>query len=93
MLDVLHDPEGERPDGSLMLDSLRIEIARALSSLTEREKDVVTQYYGIAGTQALSLDEIGEKFDLTKERVRQIREKAIRKLRNSSCNRNLLAFL
>jgi RNA polymerase primary sigma factor len=92
MLDVLHDPEGEKPDDSLMLDSLRIEVARALSSLTEREKDVVTRYYGI-GAQALSLDEIGEKFDLTRERVRQIKEKAIRKLRNSSRNKNLLTFL
>jgi RNA polymerase primary sigma factor len=93
VMDILFDPDNAKPDDSLMLDSLRIEVSRALSSLTEREKSVITQYYGIAGSQALSLEEIGEKYDLTRERVRQIKEKAIRKLRNSTRNKNLLTYL
>ncbi|MGZ3864574.1 MAG: sigma-70 family RNA polymerase sigma factor [Bacteroidia bacterium] len=93
VMDVLSDPDNEKPDDSLMLASLRIEITRALSSLTERERNVVIQYYGISGTAALSLEEIGQKFELTRERVRQIKEKAIRKLRSSSRNKNLLSYL
>jgi RNA polymerase primary sigma factor len=93
LLDMVHDPSNTKPDDALMLESLRIEIKRALSSLTEREKSVIVQHYGIGGTTALSLSEISEKYDLTGERVRQIKEKAIRKLRNSSKNARLIPFL
>jgi RNA polymerase primary sigma factor len=93
ILDMVHDPTNTKPDDALMLESLRIEIKRALSSLTEREKSVIVQHYGIGGTTALSLSEISEKYDLTGERVRQIKEKAIRKLRNSSKNARLIPFL
>lgn len=93
ILDVIFNPDAEKPDDALILDSLRTEITRALSCLTEREKTVLVQYYGISGTQALSLEEIGEKLNLTRERVRQIKEKAIRRLRRSPQNKNLLTFL
>lgn len=93
ILDILFNPGDKKPDDSLMLESLQIEITRALSVLTEREKIIIMEYYGLAGVQAASLEEIGEKFDLTRERVRQIKEKAIRKLRSSSKNKNLLNFL
>ncbi|MBX3164666.1 MAG: sigma-70 family RNA polymerase sigma factor [Bacteroidetes bacterium] len=91
ILDVVFNPDAEKPDDVLMLDSLRIEINRTLSCLTEREQSVIIQSYGINGAQALSLEEIGEKLDLTRERVRQIREKAIRRLRRN--NKNLLPYL
>lgn len=93
ILDMMHDPSTEKPDDALMHESLRIEVTRALSSLTEREKSVIIQHYGIGGTAALSLSEISEKYDLTGERVRQIKEKAIRKLRSSSKNARLIPFL
>lgn len=93
LLDVLHDPENDKPDDLLMLTSLRTEIKRALSTLTEREKDVLIQYYGISGMAALSLEEIGQKYDLTRERVRQIKEKALRKLKSASRNKNLRSYL
>jgi RNA polymerase primary sigma factor len=93
LLDVIHDPENGKPDDSLMLSSLRTEIGRALATLTEREKDVLIQYFGIAGITALSLEEIGQKYDLTRERVRQIKEKAIRKLKSVSRNKNLRSYL
>lgn len=92
ILDVVFNSDDEKPDDALMLDSLRIEITRALSTLTEREKSVIILYYGLTGTQSLSLEEIGEKYDLTRERVRQIKEKAIKKLRSNSRNKNLLGY-
>ncbi len=93
ILDVLFNPDDTKPDDALMADSLRIEITKALRTLTEREKSVIMQYYGIAGNQSMSLEEIGEKLDLTRERVRQIKEKAIRKLRAGSRNKHLLTYL
>lgn len=93
IMDLLFNPEDEKPDDSLMRSSLRIEISRALATLTQREKDVILQYFGINGTPALSLEEIGEKYELTRERVRQIKEKAIRKLKSSSRNRHLMTYL
>lgn len=93
IMDILFNPDDEKPDDALMLASLQTEIMRVLSVLTQREKDVIIQYFGISGTQALSLEEIGEKYELSRERVRQIREKAIRKLRSSSRNKHLLSFL
>jgi RNA polymerase primary sigma factor len=93
VMDTLFDAEDEKPDHSLIIDSLRIEIDRALETLTEREKSVVIQFYGIGGINALTLEEMALKYELTRERVRQIKEKAIRKLKFSSRNRHLLAFL
>lgn len=93
LLDVLVNPEQVKPDNDLMLDSLGIEVKRALGTLTEKESSVLIQYYGLGGSQALSLEEIGQKYDLTRERVRQIKEKAIRKLRSSARNKHLLAYL
>ncbi|MDI9339537.1 MAG: RNA polymerase sigma factor RpoD/SigA [Sediminibacterium sp.] len=93
VLDILHNADEEKPDDGLMLESLKQDIKRALGSLTEKEERILIQYYGIAGNQAMSLDEIGKENDLTRERVRQIKEKAIRKLRNNPGNRHLLTFL
>jgi RNA polymerase primary sigma factor len=93
LMDVLHDPGEAKPDDALMLDSLKIEINRVLATLSDKEKSIVIQYYGIAGCEAMSLEEIGQKYDLTRERVRQIKEKAIRKLKVSSRNMHLLPFL
>lgn len=93
VLDILHNADEEKPDDGLMLESLKQDIKRALGSLTKKEERILIQYYGIAGNQAMSLDEIGKENDLTRERVRQIKEKAIRKLRNNPGNRHLLTFL
>ena len=79
LLDVLENDSEETPDSDLMVDSLRKEVQRALSTLTQREADVVTYYFGLNGAHVMTLEEIGEKFNLTRERVRQIKEKAIRR--------------
>ena len=84
LLDVLVNGDSPRADIGLMNESLSREIDRALSTLTERERDVVKLFFGIGVTHGLTLEEIGAKFDLTRERVRQIKEKAIRRLRHSS---------
>ena len=93
LLDVLENELEETPDNELMNDSLRREVQRALSTLTQREADVVTLYFGLNGEHALTLEEIGEKFDLTRERVRQIKEKAIRRLRHTSRSKALKPYL
>lgn len=93
LLDVLESDENPLPDTSLMSDSLRSEIERALSTLTEREAEVIRLYFGFNGDHSLTLEEIGEQFHLTRERVRQIKEKAIRRLRHTSRSRNLRAYL
>lgn len=93
LLDVLASDENPLPDTSLMSDSLRSEIERALSTLTEREAEVIKLYFGFDGEHSLTLEEIGEQFHLTRERVRQIKEKAIRRLRHTSRSRNLRAYL
>jgi RNA polymerase primary sigma factor len=89
LLDVLENEDEETPDSGLMNDSLRKEVQRALSTLTKREADVITLYFGLNGEAALTLEEIGEKFNLTRERVRQIKEKAIRRLRHTSRSKAL----
>jgi RNA polymerase primary sigma factor len=76
-----------------MNDSLRREIERALFTLTQREADVVKLYFGLSGEHAMTLEEIGEKFDLTRERVRQIKEKAIRRLKHTSRSKILKTYL
>ncbi|MFA3782867.1 RNA polymerase sigma factor RpoD/SigA [Melioribacteraceae bacterium 4301-Me] len=93
LLDVLENEEQPSPDYLLMSDSLRREIERALSTLTEREAEVVKLYFGLNKEHSLTLEEIGEKFNLTRERVRQIKEKAIRRLRHASRSKNLRAYL
>ncbi len=93
LLDVLENELEETPDNELMNDSLRREVQRALSTLTQREADVVALYFGLKGEQTLTLEEIGEKFELTRERVRQIKEKAIRRLRHTSRSKALKPYL
>lgn len=91
--DVLVNDDLPSPDEELMTESLKAEIKSALDELNEREKEVLKLYFGIDTEQALTLEEIGEKFNLTRERVRQIKEKAIRKLRHNSRSKNLKSYL
>ncbi|BDQ04403.1 MAG: sigma-70 family RNA polymerase sigma factor [Ignavibacterium sp.] len=91
--DVLVNDDLPSPDDELMTESLKEEIKRALNVLNEREKEVLKLYFGIDNDQPLTLEEIGEKFNLTRERVRQIKEKAIRKLRHNSRSKNLKSYL
>lgn len=93
LLDVLENDSEETPDSGLMNDSLRKEVQRALSTLTQREADVITLYFGLNGEHAMTLEEIGEKFNLTRERVRQIKEKAIRRLKHTSRSKILKTYL
>src|SRR6478736_649455 len=93
LLDVLTNENEETPDSGLMGDSLRREVQRALSTLTQRESDVISYYFGLNGEHALTLEEIGEKFSLTRERVRQIKEKATRRLKQSSRSKTLRSYL
>ncbi|MES2797581.1 MAG: RNA polymerase sigma factor RpoD/SigA [Bacteroidota bacterium] len=93
LLDVLENDSEDKPDSGLINDSLRREVQRALSTLTQREADVITLYFGLNGEHALTLEEIGEKFNLTRERVRQIKEKAIRRLRHTSRSKALKTYL
>lgn len=93
LLDVLEDSHLDSPDTDLMIESLRNEIKRALSSLTERESTIITQYYGLDGQYALTLEEIGDNLNITRERVRQIKEKATHRLRHSSRSKMLRVYL
>ena len=93
LLDVLENDTEEKPDTGLMNDSLRREVQRALSTLTQREGDVISLYFGLNGKHSMTLEEIGEKFNLTRERVRQIKEKAIRRLRHTSRSKALKPYL
>ena len=78
---------------SLMTESLKVEVRRALATLSEREAEVIRLYFGLDREHSLTLEEIGEKFNLTRERVRQIKEKAIRRLRHASRSKQLRAYL
>jgi len=93
LLDVLQNDQQPKPDFLLMNESLKQEIRRALSTLTERESEVIKLYFGLEDEHPLTLEEIGEKFNLTRERVRQIKEKAIRRLRHASRSKNLRSYL
>lgn len=93
LLDVIENEDQPSPDAVLMSESLRSEIERVLSTLNERETEVLKLYFGINKDHALTLEEIGEMFNLTRERVRQIKEKAIRRLRHASRSRNLRSYL
>lgn len=93
LLDVLENEETPNPDTELMSESLKVEIERALSKLSKREAEVIRLYFGIGREHSLTLEEIGERFDLTRERVRQIKEKALRKLRHHNRSMALRAYL
>ena len=93
LYDVLRSGESPNPDRALLNASLSIEIERALETLTPREADVIRLYFGLESKQALTLEEIGERFDLTRERVRQIKEKAIRRLKHASRSKILKTYL
>ena len=92
LLDVLVNDDSPMADRSLVNESLSREIDRALSTLTEREKEIIQMFFGI-GQQEMTLEEIGDKFGLTRERVRQIKEKAIRRLRQSNRSKLLKSYL
>jgi RNA polymerase primary sigma factor len=93
LLDVMADESSVNPDAQLMYGSLKEEIQLSLAQLTERESQVLSLYYGLSGGHSLSLHDISEKFDLTTERVRQIKEKATRKLRRTPRLNMLKSYL
>ncbi len=93
LIDVLPNDQQPSPDGNLMTESLKNEVANILSGLTEKEAEVIRLYFGIGGERSATLEEIGERFNLTRERVRQIKEKAIRNLRHSPQSKRLKAYL
>jgi len=93
LLDVIPDGSTAEPDQELQMDSLQEEVAAALDTLKDREREVIRMYFGISHSYALTLNEIGEEFGLTRERVRQIKEKAIRRLRHRSRSRKLRQYL
>ena len=92
LLDVLVNDDSPVADKTLINESLSTEVERALATLTERERDIIRLFFGI-NCQEMTLEEIGEKFGLTRERVRQIKEKAIRRLRHSSRSKLLQTYL
>ena len=93
LMDVLHNEEQPMPDTDLMQDSLKNEVADILSTLDEREAEVIRLSFGIGSNQKATLEEIGERFNLTRERIRQIKENALRKLRNSKRSNKLKDYL
>lgn len=93
LVEVLPNNDSPTADSTLMKESLEREVERALATLTERERDVIKLFYGIGVAHPLTLEEIGDKFNLTRERVRQIKEKAVRRLRHSSRSKLLLPYL
>lgn len=93
LYDVLRYGESPNPDKDLLHESLCVEIERALETLTPREADVTRLYFGLSGQQPMTLEEIGETFDLTRERVRQIKEKAVRRLKHTSRSKILKTYL
>ena len=93
LLDIIQDDGSAPPDDTLMDESLKVEVERALETLSDREAEVVRLYFGLNREHPLTLEEIGELFNLTRERVRQIKEKAIRRLRHTSRSKVLRAYL
>lgn len=93
LMDVMPNIDNVSPDDALQTESLSVEIGRALEGLSQRERDVVLLFFGIGTSHGLTLEEIGAKYDLTRERVRQIKEKAIRRLRHTGRSKLLKAFL
>ncbi len=93
LLDTIEDDQQPSPDLALMTESLKAEISSILSTLPQREAEVIKLYFGVEADHAHTLEEIGEKFNLTRERVRQIKEKAVRRLRQASRSKNLKPYL
>ena len=93
LLDVLINDTEETPDSNLMRDSLKREVSRALATLPERESEIISDYFGLNGNHSLTLEEIGEKFNITRERVRQIKEKATKRLKHTSRSKSLKSYL
>ena len=93
LYDVVRSGESPNPDRALLHESLTLEITRALETLSQKEADVISLYFGIGNQQPMSLEEIGETFDLTRERVRQIKEKGIKRLRQNSRSKILKSYL
>jgi RNA polymerase primary sigma factor len=93
LIDILENTDAPRTDVGLMYESLKQEIDRILNTLAEREREIIKMFFGIGFPHGLSLDEIALKFDLTRERVRQLKEKAIRKMRQKSKSKLLLSYL
>ena len=93
LYDVLRSGESPNPDRDLLHESLRTEIERALETLTPREADVIRLYFGLGNQHPMTLEEIGETFELTRELVRQIKEKAIRRLKHTSRSKILKTYL
>ncbi|MFO7723193.1 MAG: RNA polymerase sigma factor RpoD/SigA [Bacteroidales bacterium] len=93
MLDIMVNPDSPDADENLIRESLLQEIQRSLATLSDKERDIINLYYGLGQSHGLTLDEIGAKFDLTRERVRQIKEKAIRRLKHKSRSKLLKAYL
>lgn len=93
LIDIVEDEGQSPPDNDLMFESLKNEIASALDTLTYREREIIRMYFGIEREYPLTLNEIGEQFNVTRERIRQIKEKAIRRLRHKSRSKKLRAYL
>lgn len=93
LLDVIENKDADVPDDSLMNESLKKEIRQMLAVLTERESNVLILYYGLNGGQAMTLEEIGTRFNITRERVRQLKERATQQLRKSRGSKKLIAYL
>jgi RNA polymerase primary sigma factor len=93
MVDFIASDDTPKSDEHLIHESLNQEIQRSLSTLSDKEREVINLYYGIGMNHGLTLDEIGDKFDLTRERVRQIKEKAIRRLKHPSRSKLLKSYL
>ncbi len=93
LLDVLINSTEETPDSALMVDSLKREVSRALATLPIRESEIISDYFGLNGANCLTLEEIGEKFHITRERVRQIKEKATKRLKHTSRSKTLKSYL
>jgi RNA polymerase primary sigma factor len=93
LMDVMANADSPKADHALMAESLQKEIERSLSTLTDKEREIIRLFFGIGMNHGLTLEEIGAKFNLTRERVRQIKEKAIRRLRHTSRNKLLKSYL
>ena len=93
LMDVMANADSPKADFALMAESLQKEIERSLSTLTDKEREIIRLFFGIGMNHGLTLEEIGAKFNLTRERVRQIKEKAIRRLRHTSRNKLLKTYL
>ena len=93
LMDVLHNEDQSMPDGDLINDSLKNDVANALFTLDKREAEIIRLSFGIGGDHSATLEEIGQRFNLTRERIRQIKEKALRKLRTSKRSNKLKNYL